>query len=96
MIAVLRGFAAFALVAVGVLAIAMLAKVMIDTVSGRRWFKAGKERHCENVGYYVDRTRFKCSECSFNGWVKWSKDGKDRVPEYCPHCGAEVICDDRT
>ena len=50
-----------------------------------------EERTCRNVGCYSDSTRFKCSECEFNGWVKWAKDGKDRVPGYCPNCGAKAV-----
>ena len=46
---------------------------------------------CRNVGYYIDGTRFKCSACGYNGWVKWASDGMDRVPHYCPSCGAEVV-----
>lgn len=49
------------------------------------------ERTCQNVGYYIDSTRFKCSECGYNGWTKWAKDGNDRVPNYCPNCGARVV-----
>ena len=49
------------------------------------------ERTCRNVGYYSDSTRFECSECEFNGWVKWAKDGIDRVPGYCPNCGAKAV-----
>lgn len=50
-----------------------------------------KKRTCKNVGYYIDSTRFKCSECGYNGWTKWAKDGKDRIPNYCPNCGAKVV-----
>lgn len=46
---------------------------------------------CRNVGYYIDGTRFKCSACGYNGWVKWASDGMDRVPHYCPNCGRQVI-----
>lgn len=56
-------------------------------INGKRYVP---ERTCRNVGYYSDSTRFECSECEFNGWVKWAKDGKDRVPGYCPNCGARV------
>ncbi len=49
------------------------------------------ERTCTNVGYYVDSTRFKCSECGYNGWTKYANDGRDKVPRYCPNCGARVI-----
>jgi uncharacterized Zn finger protein len=49
------------------------------------------ERTCENVGYYIDSTRFKCSNCGYNGWTKWAKDGEDRVTNYCPNCGAKVV-----
>lgn len=52
------------------------------------------ERTCWNVGYYIDGTRFKCSECGYNGWTKWAKDGMDRVPNYCPNCGAKVVEDE--
>lgn len=48
---------------------------------------------CKNVGYYIDSTRFKCSACGYNGWTKYAADGKDRVPRYCPNCGAEVVDD---
>ena len=51
----------------------------------------GHRRTCRNVGYYIDHTRFKCSECGYNGWVKWAKDAEDRVPCYCPNCGAKVV-----
>lgn len=46
---------------------------------------------CENIGYYIDSTRFECSACWYNGWTKYAKDGKDRVPNYCPNCGARVV-----
>lgn len=46
---------------------------------------------CENVGYYIDSTRFKCSACGFNGWTKYAADGNDRVPNYCPNCGRKVV-----
>ena len=46
---------------------------------------------CRNVGYYIDGTRFKCSACGYNGWVKWASDGMDRVPHYCPNCGRRVV-----
>lgn len=49
------------------------------------------ERTCENVGYYIDSTRFKCSECGYNGWTKWAEDGEDKIPSYCPNCGAKVV-----
>lgn len=45
---------------------------------------------CENVGYYIDGTRFKCSSCDYNGWTNWAKDGEDRAPNYCPNCGRRV------
>lgn len=48
-------------------------------------------RTCKNVGYYIDSTRFKCSECGYNGWTKWAADGYDKVPNYCPNCGSKVI-----
>lgn len=48
------------------------------------------ERTCENVGYYIDPTRFKCSACDYNGWVKYANGG-DKVPRYCPNCGARVV-----
>lgn len=48
---------------------------------------------CRNVGYYIDGTRFKCSACGFNGWTKYAADGNDRVPNYCPNCGREVVGD---
>lgn len=50
----------------------------------------GTEHTCKNVGYYIDGSRFECSECGYNGWTKWAKDGEDRVPNYCPNCGAKV------
>lgn len=46
---------------------------------------------CRNVGYYIDGTRFKCSACGYNGWTKYAADGNDRVPNYCPNCGREVV-----
>lgn len=46
---------------------------------------------CENVGYYIDSTRFKCSACGYNGWTKYAADGEDRVPNYCPNCGRRVV-----
>ena len=45
---------------------------------------------CENVGFYVDSTRFECSACGYNGWTKWASDGRDKVPNYCPNCGRKV------
>lgn len=59
-------------------------KILLDEVGV-------SEQTCRNVGYYIDGTRFKCSECGYNGWTKWAKDGEDRVPNYCPNCGARVI-----
>lgn len=49
------------------------------------------ERTCINVGCYIDATRFKCSECGYNGWTKYANDGRDRVPRFCPNCGAKVV-----
>lgn len=46
---------------------------------------------CENVGYYIDYTRFKCSACGYNGWTRYAAYGEDRVPRYCPNCGREVV-----
>lgn len=46
---------------------------------------------CENVGYYIDSTRFKCSSCGYNGWTKYAAEGKDKVPNYCPNCGRKVV-----
>jgi len=46
---------------------------------------------CENVGYYIDSTRFKCSACGYNGWTRYAADGEDRVPNYCPNCGRKVV-----
>ena len=48
-------------------------------------------RTCENVGYYIDSTRFKCSACGYNGWTKYAAEGKDKVPNYCPNCGRKVV-----
>ena len=45
---------------------------------------------CENVGYYIDSTRFKCSACEYNGWTRYAAYGEDRVPRYCPNCGRKV------
>ena len=50
---------------------------------------------CRNDGCYMDSTRFKCSECEYNGWVKWAADGRDRVPSYCPNCGRKVVSDEQ-
>ena len=50
-----------------------------------------ERRECANVGWYIDNTRFKCSECGYNGWVKFACDGRDRVPSFCPSCGAKVV-----
>lgn len=46
---------------------------------------------CHNVGYYLDQTRFYCSACDYNGWVKHAADGVDRIPAYCPNCGRKVV-----
>ena len=46
---------------------------------------------CENIGYYIDSTRFKCSACGYNGWTRYAADGEDRVPNYCPNCGRKVV-----
>lgn len=46
---------------------------------------------CRNVGHYVDPTRFKCSECEYNGWVTNAVTGKDDAPRYCPSCGRKVV-----
>ena len=59
-----------------------------ENMAKRGWVR---ERTCRNMGYYIDHTRFKCSECGYNGWVKWAKDGEDKVPCYCPNCGAKVV-----
>jgi DNA-directed RNA polymerase subunit RPC12/RpoP len=45
---------------------------------------------CHDIAYRMDRTRFHCSECGFDGWVRHAEDGKDHFPEYCPHCGARI------
>ena len=46
---------------------------------------------CENIGYYIDSTRFKCSAFGYNGWTRYAADGEDRVPNYCPNCGRKVV-----
>ncbi len=61
----------------------------------REHWNTRAERTCENVGYYIDGTRFKCSNCGYNGWTNWAKDGHDRVPNYCPNCGARVTKSDQ-
>lgn len=57
----------------------------------RMYEQSFTEQTCRNVGYYIDGTRFKCSECGYNGWTKWAKDGEDKLPNYCPNCGAKVV-----
>ena len=61
-----------------------------ETEAVKAW-NTRAERACRNVGQYIDQTRFKCSDCDFNGWVKWAADGEDKIPNYCPMCGAKVV-----
>ena len=49
------------------------------------------ERTCHNDSYRLDTSRFKCSECGKGGWWKDVADGQDKVPSYCPNCGARVV-----
>ena len=49
------------------------------------------ERTCRNASYRVDESRFHCSECEFGCWVKDVADGRDKLPRYCPNCGAKVV-----
>lgn len=45
---------------------------------------------CHNTSHHLDESRFHCSECGFGCWVKDVSDGRDKLPSYCPRCGAEV------
>lgn len=54
---------------------------------------AQAERTCTNVSYRLDESRFHCSECGFGCWVKDVADGRDKLPTYCPNCGAKVVDD---
>ena len=49
------------------------------------------ERTCHNDSYRLDTSRFKCSECGKGGWWKDVADGQDKVPSFCPNCGAKVV-----
>lgn len=46
---------------------------------------------CHDIGYRMDSTRFKCSQCGWDGWVRHAKDGRDYKPLWCPLCGAKVV-----
>jgi hypothetical protein len=50
-----------------------------------------RERTCHNASRRLDESRFHCSECWFGCWVKDVSDGRDKLPSYCPSCGAEVV-----
>ena len=54
---------------------------------------AQAERTCTNTSYRLDESRFHCSECGFGCWVKDVADGHDKLPNYCPNCGAKVSGD---
>lgn len=49
------------------------------------------ERTCHNASYRLDESRFHCSVCGFGCWVKDVSDGRDKLPNYCPNCGAKVV-----
>lgn len=49
------------------------------------------ERTCHNASYRLDESRFHCSVCGFGCWVRDVSDGRDKLPNYCPNCGAKVI-----
>ena len=46
---------------------------------------------CHDIGYRMDSTRFKCSQCGWDGWIRHAKDGRDYKPLWCPLCGAKVV-----
>ena len=48
-------------------------------------------RTCYNASYRLDESRFHCSECGFGCWVKDVADGRDKLPHFCPSCGAKVV-----
>ena len=48
---------------------------------------------CHDIGYRMDSTRFKCSQCGWDGWVRHAKDGRDYKPLWCPLCGAKVVAE---
>lgn len=50
-----------------------------------------QERTCTNASYRLDESRFHCSECGFGCWVKDVADGRDKLPNFCPNCGAKVV-----
>lgn len=49
------------------------------------------ERTCTNSSYRLDESRFHCSACGFGCWVKDVSDGRDKLPTFCPSCGAKVV-----
>lgn len=50
-----------------------------------------RKRTCLNTSHRLDESRFLCSECWFGCWVKDVSDGCDKLPNYCPRCGAKVV-----
>lgn len=48
-------------------------------------------RTCENTVHLADERRFHCSVCEFGCWVRDVADGRDKIPGYCPCCGAKVV-----
>ena len=59
-----------------------------ENMAKRGWVR---ERTCHNDSYRLDTSRFKCSECGKGGWWKDVADGQDKVPSFCPNCGARVV-----
>ena len=50
-----------------------------------------RERTCHNTSHRLDESRFHCSVCWFGCWVRNVADGRDKLPKYCPNCGAKVV-----
>ncbi len=64
------------------------------TVASPSHINAWNTRHretCRNESTRLDEARFHCSNCGHGCWVKDVADGRDKLPNYCPNCGAKVV-----
>ena len=64
--------------------------VLIWAILGGEAIAYFPERTCHNTSRRLDESRFHCSECEFGCWVRDVADGRDKLPSYCPNCGAKV------
>ena len=65
--------------------------ILNDENGGHEPMRFVRERTCHNMSHRLDESRFHCSVCWFGCWVKDVSDGRDKLPSYCPRCGAEVV-----